>query len=156
MTSRSSFPSLATFSTSRPSGFFALHFFFNSFLLQLLYSFFLYSETERSKLAYVTFKDLQGAETAVLLSVCFSALYHFPLYVFKRTECLFFLQGATIVDSSVIVTMAPDYQLSPEALASLVTTSLFLFTIFTSNLLTVSSLRSPRKAASLPVQVTPC
>ncbi|KAF2530648.1 hypothetical protein F2Q70_00032725 [Brassica cretica] len=59
------------------------------------------SETERSKLAYVTFKDLQGAETAVLLS------------------------GATIVDSSVIVTMAPDYQLSPEALASLVITSLF-------------------------------
>ncbi|KAJ0236807.1 Uncharacterized protein HA466_0254990 [Hirschfeldia incana] len=54
-----------------------------------------HSETERSKLAYVTFKDLQGAETAVLLS------------------------GATIVDSSVIVTMAPDYQLSPEALASL-------------------------------------
>ncbi|CAH8386723.1 unnamed protein product [Eruca vesicaria subsp. sativa] len=53
------------------------------------------SETERSKLAYITFKDLQGAETAVLLS------------------------GATIVDSSVIVTMAPDYQLSPEALASL-------------------------------------
>ncbi|CAH2078750.1 unnamed protein product [Thlaspi arvense] len=53
------------------------------------------SETERSKLAYVTFKDLQGAETAVLLS------------------------GATIVDSSVIVTMAPDYELSPEALASL-------------------------------------
>ncbi|KAG2263972.1 hypothetical protein Bca52824_071051 [Brassica carinata] len=28
------------------------------------------SEAERSKLAYVTFKDLQGAETAVLLSVC--------------------------------------------------------------------------------------
>jgi RNA recognition motif-containing protein len=27
------------------------------------------SETERTKLAYVTFKDLQGAETAVLLSV---------------------------------------------------------------------------------------
>ncbi|CAN8231599.1 unnamed protein product [Cochlearia groenlandica] len=54
-----------------------------------------HSETERTKLAYVTFKDLQGAETAVLLS------------------------GATIVDSSVIVTMAPDYQLSPEALASL-------------------------------------
>ncbi|XP_033129534.1 binding partner of ACD11 1 isoform X2 [Brassica rapa] len=55
----------------------------------------MHSETERSKLAYVTFKDLQGAETAVLLS------------------------GATIVDSSVIVTMAPDYQLSTEALASL-------------------------------------
>ncbi|KAH0941219.1 hypothetical protein HID58_000856 [Brassica napus] len=55
----------------------------------------MHSETERSKLAYVTFKDLQGAETAVLLS------------------------GATIVDSSVIVTMAPDYQLSPEALSSL-------------------------------------
>ncbi|CAN7118737.1 unnamed protein product, partial [Brassica rapa subsp. narinosa] len=30
------------------------------------------SEAERSKLAYVTFKDLQGAETAVLLSVSIS------------------------------------------------------------------------------------
>jgi len=29
----------------------------------------MHSETERSKLSYVTFKDLQGAETAVLLSV---------------------------------------------------------------------------------------
>lgn len=27
------------------------------------------SDTERSQIAYVTFKDLQGAETAVLLSV---------------------------------------------------------------------------------------
>ncbi|CAH8311842.1 unnamed protein product [Eruca vesicaria subsp. sativa] len=53
------------------------------------------SENEgSSKLAYVTFKDLQGAETAVLLT------------------------GATIVDSSVTVTMSPDYQLPPEALAS--------------------------------------
>ncbi|KAJ0240622.1 hypothetical protein HA466_0222220 [Hirschfeldia incana] len=48
-----------------------------------------------SKLAYVTFKDLQGAETAVLLT------------------------GATIVDSSVTVTMSPDYQLPPDALASI-------------------------------------
>jgi len=28
-----------------------------------------YSENDGSKLAYVTFKDLQGAETAVLLTV---------------------------------------------------------------------------------------
>ncbi|KAF8118532.1 hypothetical protein N665_0004s0017 [Sinapis alba] len=48
-----------------------------------------------SKLAYVTFKDLQGAETAVLLT------------------------GATIVDSSVTVTMSPDYQLPPDALTSI-------------------------------------
>ncbi|ESQ39834.1 hypothetical protein EUTSA_v10001235mg, partial [Eutrema salsugineum] len=52
------------------------------------------SENEGSKLAYVTFKDLQGAETAILLT------------------------GATIVDSSVTVTMSPDYQLPPDALAS--------------------------------------
>ncbi|CAL9241562.1 unnamed protein product [Arabidopsis halleri] len=53
------------------------------------------SENDGSKLSYVTFKDLQGAETAVLLT------------------------GSTIVDSSVTVTMSPDYQLPPEALASI-------------------------------------
>ncbi|XP_028754661.1 binding partner of ACD11 1-like isoform X1 [Neltuma alba] len=52
------------------------------------------SHDERSQVAYVTFKDLQGAETAVLLS------------------------GATIVDLSVTVTMDPDYKLPPAALAS--------------------------------------
>jgi hypothetical protein len=31
------------------------------------------SESERSQLAYVTFKDSQGADTAVLLSVCSSS-----------------------------------------------------------------------------------
>ncbi|XAR70657.1 hypothetical protein NMG60_11027577 [Bertholletia excelsa] len=51
------------------------------------------SETERSQSAFVTFKDSQGAETAVLLS------------------------GATIVDQSVIITLDPDYKLPPEALA---------------------------------------
>lgn len=35
----------------------------------LIFLFFLFSETERSQLAYVTFKDCKGAETAVLLSV---------------------------------------------------------------------------------------
>ncbi|KAF0910278.1 hypothetical protein E2562_001464 [Oryza meyeriana var. granulata] len=49
------------------------------------------SESERSQLAYVTFKDSQGAETAVLLS------------------------GATIVDLSVIITPVPNYQLPPYA-----------------------------------------
>ncbi|GAB2221795.1 hypothetical protein Drorol1_Dr00012983 [Drosera rotundifolia] len=53
----------------------------------------LHSETERSQTAYVTFKDTQGAETAVLLS------------------------GATIVDQSVTIALAPDYK--PPAAASL-------------------------------------
>uniref|UniRef100_A0A7C9DCM2 RRM domain-containing protein n=1 Tax=Opuntia streptacantha TaxID=393608 RepID=A0A7C9DCM2_OPUST len=44
------------------------------------------SENERSQTAYVTFKDAQGAETAVLLS------------------------GATIVDQSVTIALAPDYK----------------------------------------------
>ncbi|KAL5218907.1 hypothetical protein ABZP36_019591 [Zizania latifolia] len=49
------------------------------------------SESERSQLAYVTFKDSQGAETAVLLS------------------------GATIVDLSVIITPVENYQLPPDS-----------------------------------------
>ncbi|XP_061343044.1 binding partner of ACD11 1-like [Gastrolobium bilobum] len=52
------------------------------------------SHDERSQIAYVTFKDSQGPETAVLLS------------------------GATIVDLSVTITLDPDYQLPPAALAS--------------------------------------
>jgi len=51
------------------------------------------SDTERSQIAFVTFKDSQGAETAVLLS------------------------GATIVDLSVTVTPDPDYELPPAATA---------------------------------------
>lgn len=51
----------------------------------------LHSENERSQTAYVTFKDTQGAETAVLLS------------------------GATIVDQSVIIALAPDYKLPTAA-----------------------------------------
>ncbi|XP_020572063.1 binding partner of ACD11 1-like isoform X2 [Phalaenopsis equestris] len=46
-----------------------------------------------SQVAYVTFKDKQGAETAILLS------------------------GATIVDLSVVITLDPDYQLPPSASA---------------------------------------
>uniref|UniRef100_A0A5B7B1W7 RRM domain-containing protein n=1 Tax=Davidia involucrata TaxID=16924 RepID=A0A5B7B1W7_DAVIN len=53
----------------------------------------MHSDNERSQIAYVTFKDLQGAETAVLLS------------------------GATIVDQSVTIALAPDYQLPPAASA---------------------------------------
>ncbi|KAK1272701.1 hypothetical protein QJS04_geneDACA012161 [Acorus gramineus] len=49
------------------------------------------SADEWSQIAYVTFKDSQGAETAILLS------------------------GATIVDLSVIITPAPEYQLPPTA-----------------------------------------
>ncbi|XP_059656852.1 binding partner of ACD11 1-like [Cornus florida] len=56
------------------------------------------SDTERSQIAFVTFKDSQGAETAVLLS------------------------GATIVDLSVNITLDPDYKLPPAALAPPLTT----------------------------------
>lgn len=49
------------------------------------------SDTELSQIAFVTFKDSQGAETAVLLS------------------------GATIVDLPVTVTLDPDYVLPPAA-----------------------------------------
>lgn len=56
------------------------------------------SDTERSQIAFVTFKDSQGAETAVLLS------------------------GATIVDMSVTITLEPGYQLPPAASAPPLTT----------------------------------
>ncbi|CAM8888276.1 unnamed protein product [Rhodiola kirilowii] len=59
----------------------------------------MHSDTERSQIAYVTFKDVQGAETAILLS------------------------GATIVDMSVTVTLAPDYQLPAAATAPPLTSS---------------------------------
>eukprot|EP00268_Persea_americana_P056927 TRINITY_DN6777_c0_g1_i1.p1 TRINITY_DN6777_c0_g1~~TRINITY_DN6777_c0_g1_i1.p1 ORF type:complete len:311 (+),score=84.26 TRINITY_DN6777_c0_g1_i1:208-1140(+) len=47
------------------------------------------SESERSQLAYVTFKDSKGADTAMLLS------------------------GATIIDCAVNITPAENYQLPP-------------------------------------------
>ncbi|XP_078173116.1 binding partner of ACD11 1-like isoform X2 [Carex rostrata] len=46
---------------------------------------------EWSQIAYVTFKDAQGADTALLLS------------------------GATIVDMSVIITAAPEYKPPPSS-----------------------------------------
>ncbi|XP_009385721.2 binding partner of ACD11 1 isoform X4 [Musa acuminata AAA Group] len=49
------------------------------------------SADEWSQIAYVTFKDSQGAETALLLS------------------------GATIVDLAVIIVPAPEYQVPPAA-----------------------------------------
>ncbi|KAG9158090.1 hypothetical protein Leryth_000248 [Lithospermum erythrorhizon] len=54
----------------------------------------IYDENERSQAAYVTFKDPQGAETAVLLS------------------------GATIVDQSVTISLEPTYELPPSAQTS--------------------------------------
>ncbi|CAA2999296.1 Protein vip1 [Olea europaea subsp. europaea] len=53
------------------------------------------SENERSQTAFVTFKDPQGAETAVLLS------------------------GATIVDQTVTVALEPDYVVPPTASAAI-------------------------------------
>ncbi|KAM1142462.1 hypothetical protein ACFX13_043042 [Malus domestica] len=55
-------------------------------------------DSERSQVAYVTFKDFKGAETSVLLS------------------------GATIVDQSVTIDLAPDYKL-PAAVASALPTA---------------------------------
>ncbi|XP_068466008.1 binding partner of ACD11 1 [Phaseolus vulgaris] len=52
------------------------------------------SYDERTQTAFVTFKDSQGAETAVLLS------------------------GATIVDLSVKIALDPDYKIPPAALTS--------------------------------------
>lgn len=52
------------------------------------------SADERSQIAYVTFKDPQGAETAVLLS------------------------GATIVDQSVTIALDHEYKLPPEVLSA--------------------------------------
>ncbi|XVE90441.1 hypothetical protein DITRI_Ditri20bG0077900 [Diplodiscus trichospermus] len=59
-----------------------------------LFVLFLFSDNERSQVAYVTFKDPQGAETAVLLS------------------------GATIVDQSVTIELAPDYKPPATAFAT--------------------------------------
>ncbi|XP_042973020.1 uncharacterized protein LOC122304822 [Carya illinoinensis] len=50
-------------------------------------------ETDGTRLAYVTFKDSQGADTAVLLS------------------------GATIADFSVSITLVENYNLPPEAIS---------------------------------------
>ncbi|XP_065635652.1 binding partner of ACD11 1 isoform X2 [Quercus suber] len=55
------------------------------------------SEDEKSQVAYVTFRETQGAETAVLLS------------------------GATIVDQSVHIALAPDYELPAAAASALAT-----------------------------------
>ncbi|KAL2556447.1 RNA-binding (RRM/RBD/RNP motif) family protein [Forsythia ovata] len=52
------------------------------------------SENERSQTTFVTFKDPEGAETAVLLS------------------------GASIIDQPVDIALAPDYILPPSAMAS--------------------------------------
>jgi hypothetical protein len=51
-------------------------------------------ENDLSQIAYITFKDTQGAETAMLLT------------------------GATIVDMSVVVMPATDYELPAEALVA--------------------------------------
>ncbi|KAF3432653.1 hypothetical protein FNV43_RR23755 [Rhamnella rubrinervis] len=55
------------------------------------------SENERSQLAYVTFKEPKGAETAVLLS------------------------GATIVDQCITIALAPEYKLPAAATSPLPT-----------------------------------
>lgn len=49
------------------------------------------SADERSQIAYVTFKDLQGAETAVLLSVSYKIVFVFMLINFPVMD------GLTIV-----------------------------------------------------------
>ncbi|KAI6672150.1 hypothetical protein NL676_000056 [Syzygium grande] len=53
----------------------------------------MHSDDERCQMAYVTFKNPEGAETAALLS------------------------GATIVDQAVTIALAPDYEQSDDASA---------------------------------------
>ncbi|CAN1235958.1 Binding partner of ACD11 1 [Linum grandiflorum] len=69
---------------------------------------FFFSDTERSQSAYLRFKEPQGAETAILLSV----------------KYLIF-QGATIVDQSVTIELAPEYEFPAAAQVScdVITTS---------------------------------
>jgi len=42
---------------------------------------FFYSGDEWSQIAYVTFKDSQGAETALLLSVCALGIFYYYLLI---------------------------------------------------------------------------
>ncbi|CAN1345157.1 Binding partner of ACD11 1 [Linum perenne] len=63
------------------------------------------SDTERSQIAYLRFKEPQGAETAILLS---------------QYNLLF--QGATIVDQSVTIELAPNYEFPAAAVSSNVIT----------------------------------
>ncbi|KAK4370726.1 hypothetical protein RND71_010201 [Anisodus tanguticus] len=64
-------------------------------------------ENERSQVAYVTFKDPQSAETAVLLSYIPNILRIFHDIIRDL--------GATIVDQSISIVLAPDYKLPPTA-----------------------------------------
>ncbi|TQD98911.1 hypothetical protein C1H46_015554 [Malus baccata] len=92
------------------------------------------SDTERSQIAYVTFKDVQGAETAVLLSACWDILgsnwsmtrcpnvtiIESKMGIITATMAYRLsnnISGATIVDMSVSITLAPDYELPPDAIA---------------------------------------
>jgi hypothetical protein len=47
----------------------------------LIFSYFFIRESDWSQLAYVTFKDSQGADTAVLLSVCSSSTHFFIILI---------------------------------------------------------------------------
>ncbi|KAL6594361.1 hypothetical protein ACP70R_048554 [Stipagrostis hirtigluma subsp. patula] len=63
------------------------------------------SGDEWSQVAYVTFKEAQGAETALLLSLLY-------LFAIRRGR-----KGATIVDLSVIIAPAPEYNPPPAGSA---------------------------------------
>ncbi|KAE8693208.1 Binding partner of ACD11 1 [Hibiscus syriacus] len=64
------------------------------------------SDTEVSQIAYVTFKDSQGAETAILLSIVWDIIFLSGLF-----------EKSTIVDLSVNISLAPDYKLPAAAFA---------------------------------------
>ncbi|KAK3026682.1 hypothetical protein RJ639_041529 [Escallonia herrerae] len=84
------------------------------------------SYNERSQIAFVTFKDPQGAETAVLLSVTsllfiscvvLTFLFALSVYIASLQHLLSDVNGATIVDLTVSITLDPEYQLPPAASA---------------------------------------
>ncbi|CAF2063298.1 unnamed protein product, partial [Brassica napus] len=77
------------------------------------------SETQETQLAYVTFKDPQGAETAMLLTVFSLCVYFLSVSILWECKDIYitFLQGAVIADHRVSITPAVNYDLPPEALA---------------------------------------
>ncbi|XP_048426987.1 binding partner of ACD11 1-like [Pyrus x bretschneideri] len=72
-------------------------------------------DNERSQVAYVTFKDFKGAKTSVLLS------------------------GATIVNQSVTMDLAPDYKLPAAVASALPTVILFSKGTFPLTSITIAS-----------------
>lgn len=143
-TSRSSSPSPVRSNTWKCEGRYALSIMPNYSWINMLYWFLfkllIWRESETSQVAYVTFKEFHGADTALLLSVSYlnasilaSSIYSswpsilpeilwnvFKCAILKCFDDLCFIiiiiiQGASISEASVNITPVEDYVLPPEA-----------------------------------------